>query len=65
MGYASRQPTSNESAGERWAYGPQPPHDDFSALVNFMAGRCAGCKRVTLNRYLSPENKCPECQREM
>lgn len=63
MGFASRLPNSNEPPREEWAYGPQEPHDDFSALVNALAKRCANCKRVTMNQHLK-DDKCPECHKQ-
>jgi hypothetical protein len=61
MGYLSRQPNSNESPGKTWEYGPQPPGDDFAALLNSKAARCANCRRVTMNCYLV-ERLCPVCR---
>jgi hypothetical protein len=60
MGFGTRQPTPNTPPGDSWAYGPQVPHDDFSALLNDLGARCGGCKRVTLNRFLVV-GQCPEC----
>jgi hypothetical protein len=61
MGFGSRLPTPNEPERATWRYGPVEPHDDFSALLNGLARRCAGCKRVTLNQYLA-DGSCPECR---
>lgn len=60
MGYASRLPTPNDPPGGEWIYGPQPPHDDFSALLNSIGRRCEVCRRVTMNKYLNT-GRCPEC----
>lgn len=62
MGFASRQPTPNEDESATWNYGPQFPHDDFSALLNEDAKRCPQCKRVTMKRFLI-DGWCPECRR--
>jgi hypothetical protein len=61
MGYLSRQPSTNDAASMTWAYGPQDPHDDMSALLNDLARWCAGCGRVTLYHHLA-ERRCPECR---
>lgn len=61
MGYMSRQPNSNNPEGSSWNYGPQDPHDDFSALLNDLARRCVGCKRVAMKRYLNMVGMCPDC----
>jgi hypothetical protein len=60
MGFGTRTPTPNEPERGGWVYGPREPHDDFSALLNGIAARCRGCKRVTMRRYLH-EGKCPPC----
>lgn len=59
MGFGSRLPTPNEP-NDSWRYGPQEPHDDFSALLNGDAHKCRACKRVTLNKFLK-DGLCPEC----
>jgi hypothetical protein len=61
MGHLSRKPDGNDPPRGEWAYGPREPHDDFSALLNGLARRCAACRRVTMLRYLS-EGACPECR---
>lgn len=61
MGHLSRQPNSNEPEKAHWQYGPQEPHDDWSAMLNGLARRCMDCKKVTLNKHLSVMGLCPEC----
>jgi hypothetical protein len=63
MGYLSRLPDSNDPPRETWDYGPQEPLDDFAALLNGLAKRCSGCKRVAMNRHLI-DGQCPVCKNE-
>lgn len=44
-----------------WKYGEDAYLDDVALLLNKMAKRCAGCKRVTRNQYLE-DGQCPECR---
>lgn len=63
MGHLSRKPTSNDPPkSDPWPYGGDEFYDDFALLVNYLAKRCAGCNRVTRNKYLDAEQHCPVCR---
>jgi hypothetical protein len=64
MGYQTRKPTSNDAPPQDSnPYGADEYYDDFALLINELARRCAGCKRVIRNRYLA-DGKCPDCRKD-
>ncbi len=42
-------------------YGGDEYMDDVALLLNRLAARCTGCKRVTKNKFLK-EGRCPVCR---
>ena len=66
MGFGTRQPTSNEPFPDRSnPWGPQDGiRDDKAVLLGEDGKRCAGCKRVVLNKHIKEKNGqpyCPDC----
>ena len=67
MGFATRQPTSNDipkpREGKNPWLGDSDCVDELALVLNGTAKRCAGpCVRVTHVHHLDSDGKCPDCR---
>lgn len=66
MGLFSRLPNSNDPPKAKSNWGAENPdlYDDFAALLNGDACRCATCRCVVIKKHQRPTkngNLCPDC----
>ena len=66
MGFATRQPTSNEPPrpGQKQSLWLETDEcvDAFALKLNGLARNCDMCKRLTSNKHLDQQGKYPDCR---